>query len=181
MIRRFFFISALFFAFCLLCVAILWPMSYYREADARYTTANRDTYHITGAKGRLYVHYQPDMRWDDPNVEFAAPKLNRQDNWSWSYLTWFTPYDPDVNDETVTTLGIFWVHQWNETILGIPFSYLAFLFSMVPALVFFFQRQRTAFCKGCCPHCSYDLRAHKPGDKCPECGTVISSTKDAKA
>jgi hypothetical protein len=24
-----------------------------------------------------------------------------------------------------------------------------------------------------CRQCGYDLRAHKPGDKCPECGTVI--------
>ena len=25
----------------------------------------------------------------------------------------------------------------------------------------------------CCPICNYDLRAHKPGQKCPECGTEI--------
>jgi len=24
-----------------------------------------------------------------------------------------------------------------------------------------------------CLHCAYDLRAHHPGDKCPECGTLI--------
>lgn len=24
-----------------------------------------------------------------------------------------------------------------------------------------------------CPACGYDLRAHHPGDKCPECGTTI--------
>lgn len=28
---------------------------------------------------------------------------------------------------------------------------------------------------GLCPTCSYDLRAHKPGDKCPECGTGVES------
>ncbi len=26
---------------------------------------------------------------------------------------------------------------------------------------------------GKCPTCSYDLRAHHPGQKCPECGTPI--------
>lgn len=26
---------------------------------------------------------------------------------------------------------------------------------------------------GLCPCCSYDLRAHAPGDKCPECGMVV--------
>ena len=29
--------------------------------------------------------------------------------------------------------------------------------------------------RGLCPNCSYDLRAHLPGSKCPECGTLISS------
>jgi hypothetical protein len=28
--------------------------------------------------------------------------------------------------------------------------------------------------RGLCVHCAYDLRAHKPGEKCPECGTVIA-------
>jgi hypothetical protein len=27
-----------------------------------------------------------------------------------------------------------------------------------------------------CPKCNYDLRAHHPGDQCPECGTVIPAT-----
>jgi hypothetical protein len=31
------------------------------------------------------------------------------------------------------------------------------------------RRQR----QGQSPNCSYDLRAHKPGERCPECGTPI--------
>jgi|GEM_PF-4177911 len=27
----------------------------------------------------------------------------------------------------------------------------------------------------CCLKCGYDLRAHKPGDRCPECGEVYGS------
>jgi hypothetical protein len=27
---------------------------------------------------------------------------------------------------------------------------------------------------GLCPICSYDLRAHRPGQRCPECGTLIA-------
>jgi predicted RNA-binding Zn-ribbon protein involved in translation (DUF1610 family) len=36
--------------------------------------------------------------------------------------------------------------------------------------------------QGRCTHCNYDLRAHKPGDLCPECGTLIleKSAKMAK-
>jgi hypothetical protein len=35
--------------------------------------------------------------------------------------------------------------------------------------------------RGLCPKCSYDLRAHKPGERCPECGTVIDSTHSPTA
>ncbi|MCL2639393.1 MAG: hypothetical protein FWD53_00960 [Phycisphaerales bacterium] len=30
-----------------------------------------------------------------------------------------------------------------------------------------------------CLHCGYDLRAHRPGDKCPECGTQIPQPNPA--
>ena len=33
-------------------------------------------------------------------------------------------------------------------------------------------RRRPSPC-GTCRKCSYDIRAHHPGDKCPECGTTI--------
>jgi hypothetical protein len=32
---------------------------------------------------------------------------------------------------------------------------------------------------GLCPNCRYDLRAHQPGQRCPECGTVIGSGSKA--
>jgi hypothetical protein len=35
---------------------------------------------------------------------------------------------------------------------------------------FLFVRERLI---GCCEACGYDLRAHHPGDQCPECGTLI--------
>jgi hypothetical protein len=34
---------------------------------------------------------------------------------------------------------------------------------------------RLAQRSGTCKKCRYDLRAHKPGDKCPECGTLIET------
>jgi len=31
---------------------------------------------------------------------------------------------------------------------------------------------------GRCPKCGYDLRAHRPGEKCPECGSPVPTPKD---
>ena len=36
--------------------------------------------------------------------------------------------------------------------------------------------ERRARKQGLCLVCAYDLRAHKPGERCPECGTVIPQT-----
>jgi len=42
-----------------------------------------------------------------------------------------------------------------------------------PLLILIRRRLSKAFREGLCPKCGYDLRAHAPGDKCPECGTPI--------
>jgi len=63
-------------------------------------------------------------------------------------------------------------HQWATRVLDFglfPYAcaalwglFLLFLVKMLPKPATFGCRQ-----------CGYDLRAHKPGDKCPECGTLI--------
>jgi hypothetical protein len=39
---------------------------------------------------------------------------------------------------------------------------------------------RRAVRQGFCPSCRYDLRAHQPGQKCPECGAVIVAKGDLR-
>ncbi len=34
---------------------------------------------------------------------------------------------------------------------------------------------------GLCPNCSYDLRAHKAGNNCPECGNLITAPLETRA
>jgi ribosomal protein L32 len=50
------------------------------------------------------------------------------------------------------------------------------LFSILPLLALraISRRRKAANAAGLCPKCGYDLRAHHAGDKCPECGTLIS-------
>jgi hypothetical protein len=42
------------------------------------------------------------------------------------------------------------------------------------------MRRRRDAAAGLCPNCFYDLRAHKPGDKCPECGTPVPARPDTR-
>ncbi len=61
-----------------------------------------------------------------------------------------------------------------EIQLQLPSWFLLLLFSLLPAKQlhrFIQQRRRVGI--NCCPTCRYDLRAHHPGEKCPECGTAI--------
>jgi tRNA(Ile2) C34 agmatinyltransferase TiaS len=44
------------------------------------------------------------------------------------------------------------------------------------ALIALLTRTRT-HAAGLCQKCGYDLRAHRPGQRCPECGTPIPLDK----
>lgn len=54
-----------------------------------------------------------------------------------------------------------------------PYWFLALATGILPFWQALKFRRRRAMGPGICPACHYDLRAHRPGDKCPECGTPI--------
>ena len=82
---------------------------------------------------------------------------------SWDYHVAQNVIDP--ND----SLSYFLLPAW---IILVPLGLLA-----IAAAVFelrYWRRRVRSRTVGLCPTCSYDLRAHAPGDKCPECGTFIT-------
>jgi hypothetical protein len=59
-------------------------------------------------------------------------------------------------------------------IVAIPYWALVVV-TALPQLMYWsraFHRNRI-IAANLCPHCRYDLRAHHPGDNCPECGTPL--------
>jgi hypothetical protein len=76
-------------------------------------------------------------------------------------------------------LGADWL--WVPKDGPLPAMFLLAISDWVPAVPLFLcaylcwnRRTRvTSSSQSRCPICGYDLRAHKPGQKCPECGTEI--------
>jgi hypothetical protein len=77
------------------------------------------------------------------------------------------------------------IHPYSKAaIAGAAYLYLIFLFLAFPLVRLLLrtghriyralQAARSAR-RGLCPTCSYDLRAHQRGDRCPECGSVIAT------
>jgi len=58
--------------------------------------------------------------------------------------------------------------------LAIPYWLLALVTAIHPLLIIrHTRRYYHRLYDGLCPHCGYDLHAHKTGDKCPECGAPV--------
>jgi hypothetical protein len=75
-------------------------------------------------------------------------------------------------------LGNFWVFErQRDALFGWALLALAAAIPIVGILLFSPSKQRRDYRMRhqLCVKCGYDLRAHKPGDRCPECGTRNSN------
>jgi len=89
-----------------------------------------------------------------------------------------TEWRPDL----LHPLGIGAIHYfysdswWIEDIVSLTVPCWLLLLFCTPCPAYWLYRRlrpRESELPGHCRKCGYDLRAHKAGEKCPECGTVV--------
>jgi hypothetical protein len=174
-----------------LAAAALWIDSLWHE---RMFIFSREAYRgnsyiekrltLESASGGLHLYWVSataalsDLPWED-----------RQNHWDFIHESRMTEGYPDFSDEILsgTRLAGFglgfvrgfmhmpWRGGWQCELI-FPHAALVIPLS-APACILFIKRVRRRKQDGRfrCLRCSYDLRAHHPGEKCPECGTIISS------
>ena len=68
-------------------------------------------------------------------------------------------------------------HDWSELIFNYGWMPMIYFFLPIEllflALLVILPKPMAVTDAAICPKCHYDLRAHHPSDKCPECGTPI--------
>jgi hypothetical protein len=88
------------------------------------------------------------------------------------YVSRFTDAAAPAPFASMVVERIVQIDNWLLTLLSaIPLA----LYLLSTLLFVTLPRQRAAarFRRGLCPTCGYDLRAHTPGQSCPECATPI--------
>ncbi len=198
--------SRLFLCACLsvavLCLAgdiILWIRSYqswdgWVYASERHADGTTDSWCVASSWGRWHlVCRQHAVTLDAPGCSMFAGRRVWEDRWS--YLSCARHVDPrtvGLDSEMMVSvfLGMEYAYT-NDALLpagiyslsltfdrySVPHSYTTCVFAALSLLFGWrlFRRWRRPK-TGCCPACGYDLRAHKPGDRCPECGTAVAQS-----
>jgi hypothetical protein len=59
--------------------------------------------------------------------------------------------------------------------LSLPMWLVAVVMGAIVGRIYLYRRKQDRTRNALCPNCAYDLRAHTAGDKCPECGTPVST------
>ena len=112
-------------------------------------------------------------------ADAAATQPERNDR-QWSEREWseqasthgFRPLYPAVAWDRHTSLGATYTRVRVPVAVILALSVVGVAFTnLSPISLYLRQRRRQRL--GQCSCCGYDLRAHKSGDRCPECGTVV--------
>ena len=165
----------------LVCVLIAWPWSYFQKAGISCSAGTGSDCIIASWAGRFVV-VQESYEIFPPGIDCFSSPLQFKRSWQeWSY--WDRPVDSDFRKSSylgceyaVARVG---KAAYPSAAILVPYSYLATLSAILPAagLVALLKRRRRLRrrAQGHCSACGYDLHAHNPGDKCPECGTLFAT------
>ncbi len=177
-------------ALLLVAVLILWPRSYFRSDTVNYSVKPRWACVLLSGEGRITWEGGA-TRTDSDGIDYWFNRAFEpfEDAWrSWSYgdRSEDQQAGPDFRDPSLISyhehkfMGCeVWVSEpgfYPDLLVCIPYSYLAVLSSIMPTIWLLTRRRRrrkNRLAHGLCLKCGYDLRAHHPGDECPECGTPI--------
>jgi hypothetical protein len=165
LIRLFTLLSLLLF----IATLVLWLRSYWREDVAK----TGGPWSMESSLGSITICHNKDLFPAGPvwTSRAITPTWDavRQRGLGFHYQT----VKAEIATHRMRDTGIE-KHYWRlYHTLAIPYWALTLLFAGLPALWLFQHRRRPQ--PGLCPTCHYDLRAHTPGQKCPECGTRIQS------
>lgn len=153
-----------------LCVGVvtLWVVSYWHVVAIHYAFP-------TNSPGiaRMYVLFGSSGAMGAGWFEGTRDWIDR-DGWAFSSMP------RDASDEP-WTLGLWFKHEPGNGAPGlrddgvyVPLWFLTIFFLLFPALrLKCFRSERRNQREGLCIQCGYDLRAHGPGQLCPECGTPV--------
>ena len=145
-----------------IAVARLWGVSYWWVTETMHVSTgdgerNIKLYGVTSAPGALVLS--------------RAEGFADLGSGGWSFQAW-----PRDFMDFRWTQGLWFAHESNviyETLL-IPDWFLTLLLLILPAVwLRRFRSERRKQREGLCLVCGYDLRAHVPGQLCPECGMVV--------
>ena len=128
---------------------------------------------------RSRIDFYGEMSREPYNEKYESPptSVTRIARRSWDRCPW---------DPTVPAVD-WWFHARNlsekgsytrtAAIVGFPFWFVSVVLLSPPAWWFFTRRRRLRAARvraNLCVHCGYSLQAHTNGQRCPECGNVIT-------
>jgi hypothetical protein len=141
-------------------------------ATLMFNSLGPDTGLFTSENGYpKYVGYLNGLHWDKPSqLPYPRDSLWQRLGFYKNYHRGVRPLMPEKvgpKGRTYETarLALVAVPHWCGCLLTLP----------LPLGWFVARRRRLRRLRrvGYCRNCDYDLRAHKPGERCPECGELV--------
>jgi hypothetical protein len=173
-VRRFLFIFISASSFLMLVAALIaWPVSFHDpRRGIRWVSTPRD---ISPAESRKYIIYMSEGKMWVMRITSCSGVHGQPSDVAYSFFK-NNPVHVGPYGLSTSHIDSFGSPQDSfVTCLFVPIWFIAVIALFVPATWVISRLQRRRVPPGHCPTCRYDLRAHAPGQKCPECGTVIQT------